>query len=887
MLESLADEIVNALREKGIEEPTEIQKLAIPKILEGRNVLIISPTGSGKTEAAMLPVMQKIMSEKYEKIACIYITPLRALNRDMLRRLKYFGEKIGLKIVVRHGDTTKYERRKQSLNPPHILITTPETFQILFLGKNLRKSLKNVKFVIVDEVHELAEDERGAQLTVALERLRNLTDFQIIGLSATVGNKDKVARFLSPHQDIEIVEVKGTKEMVFEVRAPSQIFEKEASLMGCDTNYASTLVEMWKEAEKKKATILFVNTRCTAEDIGMRYSLWLKDPPIEVHHGSLSREHRISVENRFKEGKLKIIICTSSLELGIDVGIVDLVLQYNSPRQVRKLVQRVGRAGHRETQVSRGIIYGDSPVELWEAASIVKLAKKGFVENVRIREKPIMVLFNQIVAMANSCGKINARFAYETIHRAYPFRNLTYEEFMSVLLFAKDLGKIWYDGNCFGKNLSGMRYFYDNISMIPDEKSYRVISVDGKYIGTVDEKFVSSLNPGETFVLAGRTWRLISIGEEKITVEYIRDISIPPSWIGEEIPVPYEVAIENPDMDCMNAEAKKMVKEFRMWNQDEIVVERGKGFVFVGIRGGTRVNYTLGILLSSIISQKIGENVDFSITPYSVVLFHPRLNVNDVITLLKNMRSVRKILNIVVKNSRMFRYVFLHVARKMGVIRRDANLTDIRIEKIADSYRGTPLYKEVVEKILWDYMDPETSEKILEDIRTGRIKIVERELSREAELLLEAKGDSSSPIIATGPILQAVRNRLLNEEMIFLCLSCRRSYHIKVKDFEKAVCPFCGSVKVVILKPYEEKLVEKIKEGKISELNRTEIDRLTGISHILRRHRRIGAMVLAGRGIGLSTAARILDLPYDDEMEIVKRVLREELKYAKNRRFWE
>lgn len=886
MLENLDREIIKALKEKGIEEPTEIQKLAIPKILEGKNVLIISPTGSGKTEAAMLPVMQKIMRGNYEKIGCIYITPLRALNRDMLKRLKYFSEKLGLKIAVRHGDTTQHERRKQSLNPPDILITTPETFQILFLGKRLRKSLKNVKFVIVDEVHELAEDERGSQLTIALERLKNYTNFQIIGLSATVGNKEEVAKFLSPNEEVEIVEVKGDRDMLFEVRAPSQKYEKEASLMGCDINYASSLVEMWNEARTHSSTILFVNTRCTAEDIGMRYNLFLSSPPIEVHHGSLSREHRIRVEDEFKEGKIKMIICTSSLELGIDVGSVDLVLQYNSPRQVIKLVQRVGRSGHREGKIPRGIIYGDNPVELWEAGSIVKLAKKGFVENVRIREKPIMVLLNQIVAMANSCGKVDARFAYKTIQRAYPFRNLTWEEFENVLQFAKEIGKIWYDGVNFGRSRGGLKYFYENISMIPDEKSYRVVSLDGRYIGHLDEKFISSLNPGETFVLAGRTWRLISTDENKVTVEYIRDISLPPSWIGEEIPVPYEVAVESPDYNTLNSQARKILKNFKMWSKDEIILERGKGYVFIGVRGGTRANYTLGLLLSSILSQKLGESVDFSISPYSIILFHPRVKMEDVKKLLKIVRGIRNLLRIAVKNSRMFRYVFLHVARKMGVIRRDADLNNVRIERIADSYRNTILYDEVVNKILWDYMNVNVAEEILKRIREGNMKIIEREHSEESRILMEAKGDTSSPIIATRPVLEAVKNRLLNETMLFLCLSCGRSYHLKVKDFKKAVCPFCGSVKVVLLKPYEEEIVEKIKNGKIKNLSRSEIDRLTGISHLLRTHKRIGAMVLAGRGIGLRTAAKILEIPYKDDIEVVKRILREELKYARNRRFW-
>ncbi len=887
MLSKLSKDIVSALYEKGIQEPTEIQKIAIPLILEGKNVLIISPTGSGKTEAAILPVMHRIVNSKEPRkgISCIYITPLRALNRDMLKRLRYFGEKLNIQISVRHGDTPQSERRKQSLNPPDIMITTPETFQIMFLGKKLKDALRHVRFVIVDEVHELAGDERGAQLAVALERLKRLTNFQIIGLSATVGNPEEIAKFLSPDKEIITVKIRDKNIANIEVRYPTENADDVAAIMGCEKEYASTLIDIWKEAMKHRATLLFVNTRCTAEDIGMRYNLWLKDPPIEVHHGSLSKEHRIKVENELKEGKIKMLICTSSLELGIDVGIVDLVIQYNSPRQVTKLIQRVGRSGHRQGAISKGIIYAENPVELWEAGAIAKLMVKGWIENVKIRKKPIMVLFNQIVAMANSERKINAMEAYEIVKSAYPFRDLTWEEFEEVLFFAKENKKIWYDGFEFGKSRGGNMYFYDNISMIPDEKSYRVVSTDGKFIGLVDERFVSTLNPGESFVMGGKTWRVINIYGEKVIVEYIMDISIPPRWIGEEIPVPYEIAIEDPTMKFMNDKAKEKLENFKLWKKDEITIERGENLIFVGIRGGTKGNYTLGLAISSLLSQKIGESVEFSITPYSIAFFNPHVAEKDIENIFKKLTNLRGLLKIVIKNSRVFKYTFLHVARKMGVIGKNSSITNTKIEKIANTYKNSVLYREVLNKILHDYMDIENAEKILKEIQKGNIKIKFRKLSNEAKLLLESKGDLASPILATRPVLEAVHKRLMNEEMILLCLSCKKSMHIKVKNFEKAICPFCGSVRVTLLKPYEEKLINEIKKG--NKIKASDMERLIGISHLLRRHRRIGAMALAGRGIGLTAAARILSIPYDDELEVVKRILKEELKYAKNRQFWD
>ena len=888
MFQKLHPLIQRVLEEKGIFEPTEPQKKVIPYILEGKNVLLISPTGSGKTEAAMLPIFHRIMNEKPGKIACLYITPLRALNRDMLKRLKDFGEKLGIEIAVRHGDTPQSERRRLSLKPPHVLITTPETFQIMFLGKRLKESLKNVKFVIIDEVHELASDERGAQLSIALERLRKFTDFQIIGLSATVGNPEEIAKFLSPQEPIEIVDVKIFKKIDVIVEAPKKDYKKEAEIMGSDVKYASALMDMWNEIEKHRATLVFTNTRCTAEDIGMRYHLLFSNPPIEIHHGSLSRNVRVEAEERFKNGEIKALICTSSLELGIDVGIVDFVIQFNSPRQVTKLLQRIGRAGHRINEVSKGKIFAYTPLEIWESGVIVSMAHRGLVEKVRMRKKPLMVLSNQIVAMANSEGEMDARDAFDIIRRAYPFRDLNWEEFEGLLLFMKNLGKIWYDGYRFGKTRGGREYFYDNISMIPDEKTYKVITLSGDFIGILDESFVSSLNLGESFVIKGMAWRIVDIKEDKVIVEYMRDIAMPPSWVGEEIPVPYEVASGELDEKYLNEAAKDIIRGWKMdWGTDKIVIEKGKGIVFIGVREGTRANYTLGLILSSILSQRIGESVEFSISPYHIALFNPHIDVNYLMEILKNLRNVEGVIKIVAKNSRLFNYVFMHVAKKMGVIRKGADMKRIRIEKIIDVYKGTPLYEEVLNKMMHDYMDPEVVENILADLRRGKIKIESRELSDNVKSLLEEHGDLASPILATRPVIEAVHRRLLNETMILACLSCGGSMHIKVKDFDRAVCPFCGSVRVTLLKPYEIENIKILKKKKFSSEDRRELDRMMAISHLLRRHRRNAALVLAGRGIGLSTAARILSLPYEDEFTLVKRVVREELKYAKNKQFWD
>ena len=287
----LDEKIQKYMKEKGIPQPTEIQKIAIPEIMEGRNVLLIAPTGMGKTEAALLPVFDSFLSKPQSPVSVLYITPLRALNRDMLKRTTDFGKKLGINVMVRHGDTPIKERVYQSKNPPDLLITTPETLQILFLGKRLRQHLKNVRWVIVDEIHELAVSERGAQLSVALERLAELAgDFQRIGLSATIGSPDEVGKFLvGVGRKIEILKVPDTKKLEIDVESPraKKIDREIADKSSSTLKTASCIRRCMEVIEKHNSTLFFVNTRDTAESLAARFRLWDEKFPVGIHHGSL------------------------------------------------------------------------------------------------------------------------------------------------------------------------------------------------------------------------------------------------------------------------------------------------------------------------------------------------------------------------------------------------------------------------------------------------------------------------------------------------------------------------------------------------------------------------------------------------------------------------
>jgi ATP-dependent Lhr-like helicase len=392
---------------------TEVQKQAVGPIAEGRNVIVIAPTGSGKTESAAIPVIKKISDQKLDGIAAVYITPLRALNRDMLKRLTEWCRELGVTVSVRHGDTSQTERALQAKRPPQLLITTPETLQAILPAKIMGEALRNVKFVIVDEIHELVDDKRGAQLSLGLERLAEKAgEFQRIGISATVSDPNNVGRYLCGLRTFSVIDLNYLKSMKFEITYPKPNLADETSAneLAVDTPAAARLREIQRIVKDKK-TLIFVNTRSIAEILGSR--LMKVDNRIAVHHGSLSKDTRIKLEDDFKSGKLNALVATSSLELGIDIGDINHVIQYMSPRQVSRLVQRVGRSGHTVKGTASGTIICAEPDDLLEAMAIVEMVRNGTLEEQHLCVGALDVLAHQIAGIALDKEQISTTNSFQ------------------------------------------------------------------------------------------------------------------------------------------------------------------------------------------------------------------------------------------------------------------------------------------------------------------------------------------------------------------------------------------------------------------------------------------------------------------------------------------
>jgi ATP-dependent Lhr-like helicase len=872
IFDTLTPAVQRLLKLSGVSRPTPPQRDGIPVIREGKNALIVSPTGSGKTEAAMLPVLDSIVREgigTVRGVKVLYVTPLRALNRDLLERLENWCKELDLRVSVRHGDTGAEERRAQSLSSPDIIITTPETVQVLLVSRRISGYLRTVRWVIVDEVHELATDKRGCQLAVCLERLREIADndFQRIGLSATVGSPETLARFLvGPTRSCEVVKVIVPKPFEFKVVYPAAGEEDEQAASSLQTfPDVAARVRLTTSLLRKGPAIVFTNTRSEAEVLSSRLRMWDPSLKLGVHHGSLSRGARSMAESSLKLGALEAIVSTSSLEMGIDVGRVNVIVQYGSPRQVTRLVQRAGRSGHTLERVSRCFIITQDSDDTLEACVISSFALKDRFEPTEVFERPYDVLVQQLAGLLIERRSWRVDDILQILRRSSPFQALTVGELTKAAEFMQSMRPrlaSLRDGilSRAYDNKPLFKYYFENLSMIPETRQYPVISEGGEVVGTLDEEFVAKEGEiGKKFILGGAAWKVDQVYESSVYVRKAEDpVGAVPSWVGEEIPVPKEVAQEvgrirreaeselrkgalsrerlstlsleyNTDRDTLARALREVILHIQRGipvPTDRVVtVESWRETVVVHTHWGLRVNRTLSRILAKILSQN--RRIVSSEDAYRVVLEGRGLTSAEVVDVIRRLTEtdLAATLRSACEESGFFRIRFMHVARKMGILGREADLTSGLLEKVMAVYRDSIPFEEAWRTYLHSDMDLRGLSSSLSSISTGQVQVVDvgslPEPSPLASVALEEmtrRGEVMDPGRLRRLAIEGAKVRSLGSAVLLACTNCwgYTSQAYVSELFEKATCPSCGSAKVASVQEDEdrvERLVRRARSG--------------------------------------------------------------------------
>src|SRR5713226_1151656 len=557
--------------EEAFSAPTPAQELGWPAIASGRDTLIQAPTGSGKTLAAFLYGIDKLNSEPGEGLRLIYVSPLKALNYDIERNLRgpLAGLQSELRVGVRTGDTPQKERAAMLRNPPDILITTPESLYLL-LTSRARENLKGVRTLILDEVHAVAGTKRGAHLALSVERLERLVDepFQRIGLSATQRPLEEIGRFVSGARPIRLVDAGIAKKLDLQVVVPVEDM-RELSATGAEPSvnsiWPSIYPALLELVRAHRSTIVFVNNRRLAERLALRLNelaaadaegvLANQTPEVaRAHHGSLAREQRVLIEEDLKAGRIPCLVATSSLELGIDMGAVDLVVQVESPKSVARGLQRIGRAGHTLEAVSKGRIFPKFRADLLECAVVVERMREGLIEETQIPRNPLDVLSQQIVAICAD-EEIEVAELHALVRGAYPFAELSRVQLENVLdmlagrypsdEFAELRPRIVWDrtaGVIRGRP-GARRLAVTNAGTIPDRGLFGVFIVEGGgRVGELDEEMVYEARAGQVIMLGASSWRIEEITRDRVLVSPAPGVpgSIP-FWKGEGVGRPYEL----------------------------------------------------------------------------------------------------------------------------------------------------------------------------------------------------------------------------------------------------------------------------------------------------------------------------------------------------------
>jgi len=930
----------------GLEEPSDIQKIAIPPILQGKNVLVIAPTGTGKTLASVLPIfnmfLEKRAAGETKGISILYITPLRALNRDIVRRLADIGKELNILVQVRHGDTPTSTRALQAKFPPEMLVTTPETLQAILPGRRMREHLKGVRWVVVDEIHELATDERGVQLTVGLERLAYLTgrDFQRIGLSATVGEERKVGEFLAGAGRPVVVaaseELRGF-EVKVEYVPPVQKDVRDSEKYGLPPTTMARARRIAEIISTKQSTLVFTNTREQAEAVGSQLRVIAPNLPVRVHHGSLSREIREEVEKAFQEGSVKGVICTSSLELGIDIGTVDFIVQYMSPRMATRLVQRIGRSGHTFKGVARGTVIGAWADDLLEAAVLARNAKVGRIEKTPVHETALDVLAHQIAGMTLDQRRVRLSEVFEIVHGAHPYQNLSAEELHDFVKFLDSLRVVRLVEDVVSPRFPRtFHYYYENLSVIPDVKRFDVFDFFRKRrVGTLDQDFVArKCRGGTVFIIHGQTWKIIDVNEEKLSVEVepaAPTLDAIPSWEGEMIPVSFETAQEvgrlraeiSEQLDDpvglkeiqerlkLSGEALGKILEtiraqrtsFPMPTDRHLIVEKFENCIILHACLGSTVNDTLAMILASLLSAKYGVNVATQTDPYRIALICPfKIEPETVVLELSKLtpEDAETVLLQALQTSDLFAWRHWHVARRFGIVERKADYRTNRSRMLVRAMNNTPVNAEARREVLLEKFDLDTTKRIVQAIQTRDITIDIVQGRRDtcspyATPIVDKiiPHDLLRPAIPSKPFTDILKERLLAETVRLVCMFNGDWDAVRVVGQlqEKIRCPKCHSTLIAATYQSNDQLariVKKKRKGlKLSPEEEHIWQQGSQSASLVQTRGKEAVIVMSGRGVGPATATRVLRRLHRTQEDLYLDILKAEREYARTRLFWD
>lgn len=837
---------------------TPPQKEAIPHISERNNTLVASPTGSGKTLASQSVQIDQLVdraidNELKNSVYCLYISPLKSLANDIKKNLevplegvrKYMPDDAQeIRHAIRHGDTPSDERQAMLKETPHILNTTPETLSILLNSPKFKKKLESVETVIVDEIHSLASNKRGVHLSLSLERLQEMADAEItrVGCSATVEPLDEVAHFLVGNsyeddeiqaRDYELVDTRFVRDTELTVHSPVD------DLINVDNDVISNQFynALHEEIQNHSTTLVFTNTRSGAEStlgrLRRNFSRSYDDSNSAVHHGSLGKEERKRVEDALKEGTMDVVTTSTSLELGIDMNDVDLVVQIGSPKSIASLLQRIGRAGHQLGETVEGKVFVLDRDELVECTTMAKQANEGHIDRIFVPRNSQDVAAQHVYGMAINSVRPEEEI-YRLLTQAHPYTEYSREEFNQLLRYLTSeydgledrnvYAKIWrdqndppdgehhYDEYPVGKDLIGKRgrqarvIYYTNIGTIPDSFTCSVQTRnDDTWVGELDEEYLNTLDKGDVVQIGGKNYEYRYRRGSKVYVDRTPKAPTVPSWFSERLPLSYDLGIEILNFQeelvgrLHNSTAKDWLEPFpiddntrdalislytdqiqfmgessistnsRFIVEEHYVPDENNIYYYVQSSYGRRFNDGMSRMLGQYFASEKNINVQVAVADQGFSLKISDSESLDLKTALSNIQSdnVRKLIRIGLDGTDFLkRYFRINAGRSLLILRnykgrhKSAKKQQVKSEMLlgfVEDLEEFAVVEETYREILEDKLNVDKIQNFIEDVRSQKIVIDQRQVSTPSPRSFETAALASEDVIAADDESEALK----------------------------------------------------------------------------------------------------------------------------------